>query len=108
MIPAAINKSRKDDEHEYNQGIFCLSMKHGQVWDFVKEQKNFFEIIAIFTLAFRDRTIRVSTAKVRIYYAPKLDIGGGAIDKPSVSRVSQSLHTLHLHLSGTAFTAAAN
>lgn len=83
-------------------------MKHGQVWDFVKEQENFFEIIAIFTLAFRDRTIRVSTAKVRIYYAPKLDIGGGAINKPSVSRVSQSQHTLHLHLSGTAFTAAAN
>ena len=81
-------------------------MKHGQVWDFVKEQENFFEIIAIFTLAFRDRTIRLSTAKVRIYYAPKLTLGSGATDKLDVSRVSRAEHIQRLHASRTASTTA--
>jgi len=52
-------------------------------------QKNF-EIIAIFTLALRDPTIRLSTAKVRISSAPKLTLDGGEINDSNVSRVSQS------------------
>jgi hypothetical protein len=89
MIPAAMNKSRRIKEQSITKEFFVCRRNTNSVEILFSGEKNF-EIIAIFTLAFRDRTIRVSTAKVRIYYAPKLTLGGGATDKPIVSRVSQT------------------
>ena len=84
-----MNESRTDNQQSITKEFFDCR-RNTNWFEILFIRKKNFEIIAIFTLAFRDRTIRVSTAKVRIYYAPKLTLGGGATDKPIVSRVSQT------------------